>query len=191
MLSNHHTHISRTHHPKHLCPLFPWPRGHLLASGHHHLTVNLCSPGPQAPDSSSPEAVSTRQRESSKLQTPPPLFHSPLLASGYSRKLHTRLRLPFRILAFLHLGKEKTCRLTSQIMSPATSHPEKTKVLQKHQAFFSIALNLSYVLPHPLKSRKHTYPPPVLGDSDSGGPDAIPVTHPTDDSCNTAQKHCF
>ena len=85
---NHHAHISRTHHPKHLCPLFAWPRGHLLASGHHHLTVNLCSPGPTGSWLIlSWGSLHQAMRNPSKLQTPPPLFHSPLLASGYSWKL--------------------------------------------------------------------------------------------------------
>ena len=76
--TSHHIQISRTLYPKHLCPLLPWPCGHLLASRCHHLPVNLCSPGPPGfwliPSHSS---LHHAKRNHSKMQTPPPLSHSP------------------------------------------------------------------------------------------------------------------
>ena len=80
--TSHHTKISRTLYPKHLCPLLLWPRGHLLSIGCHHLPVNLCSRGPPGswliPSHSS---LHHAKRNLSKMQTPPPLSHSPPTAS--------------------------------------------------------------------------------------------------------------
>lgn len=85
--TSHHTLISRTL-SKDLCPSSLCPCGHLLASGCHHLPVNL-SPGLQAPDSSSQQSPPCKGNVS-KMQTPPlsPSPHCPTVQNS-----HTQLRL--------------------------------------------------------------------------------------------------